>query len=50
MKFGLNHATPMRALLRLNLLVKILIIGSTKRFLKNLVNILMIALLGLSLL
>jgi hypothetical protein len=38
----------MRALLRLSLRVEILTIGSTKLFLKNLVNHLMIALLGLS--
>jgi hypothetical protein len=37
-----------RALLRLSFLIKILIIGSTKFFLRNLVNLLMIALLGLS--
>jgi hypothetical protein len=48
MKFGLNCAIPMRALLRLSFLVKILIIGSTILFLRNLVNLLMIALLGLS--
>jgi hypothetical protein len=45
MKFGLNCAIPMMALLRLSLLIKILIIGSTKLFLKNLVNLLMIVLL-----
>jgi hypothetical protein len=44
----LNRAIPMRALLRLSLLVKILIIGSTKLFLRNLVNLLTIALLCLS--
>jgi hypothetical protein len=38
----------MRALLRLSLRVEILTIGSTRLFLKNLVNHLMIALLGLS--
>jgi hypothetical protein len=38
----------MIALLRLSLLIKILIIDSTNFFLKNLVNPLMIALLGLS--
>jgi hypothetical protein len=38
----------MRALLRLSLHVEILIIGSTRLFLRNLVNRLMIALLALS--
>jgi hypothetical protein len=38
----------MMALLRLSHLVKILIIGSIKLCLRNLVNLLMIALLGLS--
>jgi hypothetical protein len=38
----------MRVLLRLSLHIEILIIGSTKLFLRNLVNRLMIALLGLS--
>jgi hypothetical protein len=38
----------MRALLRLSLRVEILTIGSTRLFLKNLVNHLMIILLGLS--
>jgi hypothetical protein len=38
----------MRALLRLSLRVEILTIGSTRLFLKNLVNHLMIVLLGLS--
>jgi hypothetical protein len=38
----------MRASLRLSLHVDILIIGSTRLFLRNLVNRLMIALLGLS--
>jgi hypothetical protein len=38
----------MRAPLRLSLDVEILIIGSTRLFLRNLVNRLMIALLGLS--
>jgi hypothetical protein len=40
----------MRALLRLSLRIEILIIGSTRLFLRNLVNLLMIALLGWSLL
>jgi hypothetical protein len=38
----------MRALLRLSLRVEILTIGSSRLFLKNLVNHLMIVLLGLS--
>jgi hypothetical protein len=38
----------MRVLLRLSLHVKILITGSTRLFLRNLVNLLMIALLDLS--
>jgi hypothetical protein len=38
----------MMALLRLSLHIEILIIGSTRLFLRNLVNRLMIALLGLS--
>jgi hypothetical protein len=46
--FGLNCAIPMRVLLRLSLLVRILIIGSTKLSFRNLVNLFMIALLGLS--
>jgi hypothetical protein len=50
MMFDLNCAIPMRVLLRLSLLVRILIIGSTKLSLINLVNLLMIDLLGLSLL
>jgi hypothetical protein len=50
MMFSLNCAIPMRVLLRLSLLVRILIIGSTKLSLRNLVNLLMIALLCLSLL
>jgi hypothetical protein len=45
---GLNCAILMRAPLRLSLHVEILIIGSTRFFLRNLVNRLMIALLGLS--
>jgi hypothetical protein len=48
MMFDLNCATPMRALLRLSLHVEILITGSTRLFLRNLVNHLMIALLALS--
>jgi hypothetical protein len=48
MKFELNYAILMMALLRLSLLIKILIIGSTKLFLRNLVSLLMIALLGMS--
>jgi hypothetical protein len=50
MMFDLNCAVLMRALLRLSLLIKILTIDSTKLSLRNLVNLLMIALLGLSLL
>jgi hypothetical protein len=46
--FDLNCTILMRALLRLCLHVKILTIGSTKPSLRNLVNLLMIALLGLS--
>jgi hypothetical protein len=46
--FGLNCAIPMRDLLRLSLLIMILIIDSTKLSLRNLVNLLMIAFLGLS--
>jgi hypothetical protein len=48
MIFGLNCATHIRALLRLSLRVEILITASIKLFLKNLVNLLMIALLALS--
>jgi hypothetical protein len=48
MMFGLNCAIPMRVLLRLSLLIRILIIGNTKLSLRNLVNLLMIALLDLS--
>jgi hypothetical protein len=44
----LNCATHMRTLLRLSLHVEILITGSTRIFLRNLVNHLMIALLDLS--
>jgi hypothetical protein len=50
MMFDLNCAIPMRVLLRLSLLIRILIIGSTKLSLINLVNLLMIDLLGFSLL
>jgi hypothetical protein len=46
--FGLNCAILIRAPLRLSLHVEILIIGSTRLFLRNLMNHLMIALLGLS--
>jgi hypothetical protein len=48
MMFGLSCATHMRALLRLSLRVEILIIGSIRLFLRNLVNLLMIALLATS--
>jgi hypothetical protein len=48
MMFDINCAVLMRALLRLSLLINILTIGSTKLSLKNLVNPLMITLLGLS--
>jgi hypothetical protein len=48
MMFGLSCETLMMALLRLSLHVKILITGSTRLFLRNLVNLLMIALLALS--
>jgi hypothetical protein len=48
MMFGLNCALLMRALLRLSLLIKILTIGNIKPSLRNLENLLMIALLGLS--
>jgi hypothetical protein len=46
--FDLNYAILMRAPLRLSFHVKILIIGSTILFLRNLVNYLMIALLDSS--
>jgi hypothetical protein len=49
MMFGKNCATLMRALLKLSRLVRTLIIDSIKLFLRNLVNLLMIDLLGLSL-
>jgi hypothetical protein len=45
---GLSCAIPMRGLLRLSLHIGILIIGSTKLSLRNLVNPWMIALLILS--
>jgi hypothetical protein len=48
MMFDLSCATLMRALLRLSLHVEILITCSTRLFLRNLVNLLMIALLALS--
>jgi hypothetical protein len=48
MMFGSSCAILMRALLRLSLHVEILIIGSTRLFLRNLMNHLMIALLDLS--
>jgi hypothetical protein len=48
MMFGLNYAIPMRVLLRLSLLVRIHIIGSTELSLRNLVNPYMTALLHLS--
>jgi hypothetical protein len=48
MIFGLNCAILMRVLLRLSLHVKILTIGSIRPSLRNLVNLLMIALLDLS--
>jgi hypothetical protein len=46
--FGLNCAILIRAPLRLSLRIEILIIGNTRLFLRNLMNHLMIALLGLS--
>jgi hypothetical protein len=48
MMSGLSCATLMRAQLRLSLHVEILITDSTRLFLRNLVNLLMIALLALS--
>jgi hypothetical protein len=45
---GLNCAIPIRGLLRLSLYVGILIIGSTKLSLRNLVNLWMIVLLVLN--
>jgi hypothetical protein len=50
MMFGLNCAILMSALLRLNLLIKVLTIVNIKLFLRNLENLLMIALLDLCLL
>jgi hypothetical protein len=46
--FGLNYAILIRALLRLSLLVRTRTIGNTNLSLRNLVNLLMTALLGLS--
>jgi hypothetical protein len=48
MMVDLSCATRMRAPLRLSLRVEILITGSSRLFLRNLVNLLMIALLTLS--
>jgi hypothetical protein len=48
MMSSLSCVTLMRVLLRLSLNVEILITGSTRLFLRNLVNLLMIALLSLS--
>jgi hypothetical protein len=48
MIFDLSCTTHMRTHLRLSLHVEILITGSTRLFLRNLVNLLMIALLALS--
>jgi hypothetical protein len=48
MMFSLSCATPMRVLLRLSFHIEILITGSTRHFLRNLMNRLMIALLILS--
>jgi hypothetical protein len=48
MMFGLNGAKLMRAHLKLNLLIRILRIGSIKPLLRNLESHWMIALLGLS--
>jgi hypothetical protein len=48
MMFSLSCATHMRALLRLSLHVEIHITCSSRLFLRNLVNLLMIALLGLN--
>jgi hypothetical protein len=48
MMFGSSYAIFMRALLRLSLCVEILITGSTRLFLRYLVNYLMIALLDSS--
>jgi hypothetical protein len=49
MMCDLNCAILMRALMKSNLLIRTLIINSIRLFLRNLVNLLMIALLGLSL-
>jgi hypothetical protein len=49
MMCDLNCAIPMRALLKLSRLVRTLIIESIRFFFRNLVNLLMIVLLGLSL-
>jgi hypothetical protein len=48
MMFGLSFAILMRALVKLSHLIRTLLIGNIKSFPKNLVNPLMIALLGLS--
>jgi hypothetical protein len=48
MIFDLNCVTLMRALVKLNLLIRIPTIGSIKSFLRNLESLLMIALLDLS--
>jgi hypothetical protein len=48
MMFDLSCAIHMRALLRLSIHVEIFITGSTRIFLRNLVNLLMIDLLALS--
>jgi hypothetical protein len=48
MMFSSSYSILMRALLRLSLRIEILIIGSIRLFLRNLVNRLMIALLALS--
>jgi hypothetical protein len=50
MVFGLNFAILMRALLKLSHLVRTLIIGNIKPFLRNQESLYTIALLGLSLL
>jgi hypothetical protein len=44
----ITTAIPMRALVKLNLLIMTLTIGNIKHFLRNLESRLMIALLGLS--
>jgi hypothetical protein len=46
--FGLNCATLMRVLVKLSHLIRTFTIDSTKLSLRNLVNLLMIDLLGLS--